>query len=148
MPKFRSSRFIEGRVFFDPETYGDTPNILHGPIVDQVTSNSAIISFVTDRPTNAAVTINNREITTNQETTHHELLVQGLLPETEYTYRVNAGGTPVRPYSSAPPAATPSSSPPWSTAAKASAVACRTATVLPRSRCIPSAAMPTFAAPT
>lgn len=94
VPSKKSSRFIEGRQYFDPATLGDAPNILHGPIVDQVTDDSALIVFETDRAVPGRVDVGEiRSVLVNEPSTAHAIRVVGLLPDTTYRYRVHAGGT-------------------------------------------------------
>ncbi len=98
IPSKRASRFIEGRVYYDPETFGDTVNVPYGPFIEQVTSSSAVVFFETDRPTSASVAVDNRTVADDTATTQHKVLVSGLKPDTEYTYSVAAGKTQMRPY--------------------------------------------------
>lgn len=99
LPKKQSSRFFEGRVYFDPKTFGDTVNVPFGPFVEQVTTQSAVIYFETDRPTRGQVAINGKTFPEDGETTQHQVLVSGLEPGKSYEYHVTAGPTKVRPYS-------------------------------------------------
>jgi hypothetical protein len=99
LPKLQSSRFMDGRVYFDPATLGDTVNVLSGPTVDVVTADSAFISFETDRATTSSVQADGRTFSGDGETTDHVIQLTGLKPASAVEYRVTAGGTLVRPYS-------------------------------------------------
>jgi phosphodiesterase/alkaline phosphatase D-like protein len=66
-----------------------------GPFVDLVTPKSAVISWETEPPSNGAVWVNNTEVKSGEISAHHEVLLTGLTPSTQYTYRVqyaSAGG--------------------------------------------------------
>jgi hypothetical protein len=97
VPSMLSSRFVEGRCYFNPQTLGDTVNITLGPFVEQITRTSALITFETDRPAIGTVRLKEHAVVAGQRT-KHEILLKGLSPETEYEYRVKAGDTLVRPY--------------------------------------------------
>lgn len=92
----KGERYFDGRVYFDPETLADTVNIDFGPIVDQVTSTSAIISWRTDRPATGTVHLANRSLSDQTETTWHQLPVKGLQPGHAYEYSVQSGATRTR----------------------------------------------------
>ena len=101
LPSRGTSRFFEGRVYFDPETLGDTVNIETGPFVEQVTPTSAIFTWETDREADARVIImgpGNPAIAALPAGTRHAVRVDGLLPGTAYTYRVASGETTTREY--------------------------------------------------
>lgn len=93
MPSKRSSRFVEGRVYYDPRTLDDTVNITFGPIVDQVTETSAVISWECDRPSAGAVLIAGEQVESDAVGTRHEVPVTGLLKGTRYRYRATSGRT-------------------------------------------------------
>ena len=59
-----------------------------GPFVDLVTPKSAVISWETEPPSNGAVSVNNTEVKSEEISAHHEVLLTGLNPSTQYTYRV------------------------------------------------------------
>lgn len=99
IPSKRSARFVEGRAYFDPESGGDTVNVTFGPVVDQVTKESAVVSWETDRPADAEVRIAGRTVRRDEPAVRHSIRIDGLLAGTSYTYHVASGGTTVRPYS-------------------------------------------------
>jgi hypothetical protein len=99
VPKMRSSRFFEGRAYYDPATFGDAVNVTAGPFVEQVTRDSAILFWETDRLSTSSVRVGNAVFASDTPTTKHETRVRGLEPGKEYEYRVSAGNTTVRPYS-------------------------------------------------
>lgn len=93
LPAKRSSRFVEGRVWFDPHTHGDTTSIISGPSVDRVGPRSAVVSWETDRPADGHVWIAGREVRSKSAGTRHEVLLDGLHPATRYGYRVQSDET-------------------------------------------------------
>ena len=98
VPGRMSSRFIDGRVYFDPATLGDTVNVTAGPFVDMVTTESAVVSFETDRPAIGSVAAEGRTFVGDKETTRHFVTLHGLKPGATVEYAVSAGATRVRPY--------------------------------------------------
>jgi hypothetical protein len=50
LPSKRWSRQVDGQVYFDPKTLGDTESVVAGPFVDLLSETSAVISWSTDRP--------------------------------------------------------------------------------------------------
>lgn len=97
VPKLASSRFVEGRCYFDPETLGDTPNIVLGPFIEQVTKQSAIVTFETDRAVSGIVEVGDATVK-GPESTRHMIPIRGLQSGRKYAYRVHAGRTITRPY--------------------------------------------------
>ncbi len=95
----KGERFYDSRVFFDSETLGDTTNILFGPVVDQVTGNSAVVSWETDRPSEGTVTVGKKSFKSSSDGLKHEVAVSGLNPGTTYDYFVDADETRTRDYS-------------------------------------------------
>jgi hypothetical protein len=99
LPSKRWTRQVDGQVFFDPKTLGDTENIVSGPFVDLVGETSAVISWSTDRPCAGEVEVAGRRVASPQVATRHEVPVPGLRPATAYSYAVRAGRTRTREYS-------------------------------------------------
>ncbi len=98
LPSKRWTRQVDGQVFFDPKTLGDTENIVAGPVVDLVTETSAVVSWSTDRPCAGEVEIAGRRVASPHVATRHEVPVAGLRPATSYGYTVRAGRTRTREY--------------------------------------------------
>lgn len=98
VPELGSSRFAEGRVYFDPKTGGDAMNITIGPFVDLVTASEATIWWECDRDSDGEVRIGERVFASGKPGRRHEVRVTGLAPATRHEYRVASGGTVVRPY--------------------------------------------------
>jgi hypothetical protein len=70
------------------------PTLLEGPLVNLVRSDDPsriVISFVTDRPVEAAVEADDRVFPGGAAATRHEIAVEGLQPATEYRYHVRVG---------------------------------------------------------
>ncbi|MHC5050622.1 MAG: purple acid phosphatase family protein [Planctomycetota bacterium] len=82
------------------------PTLLEGPLLNLVRSDDptrVVVSFVTDRPVEAAVEVNGRTFG-SQEKTQHEIPVDGLQPATEYRYHVRIGErVATHTFRSAPP---------------------------------------------
>ncbi len=66
-------------------------SIVEGPFINLVTHQSAVVSFITNIPVVASVTVIDREFTEDTATTHHEIALSGLQPHTEYAYSVKYG---------------------------------------------------------
>ncbi|MCB2155120.1 metallophosphoesterase [bacterium] len=112
IPSFRATRFFEGRVYFNPETLGDATNVTFGPTVEQVTPNTAVIAWETDREVPGEVRVvpitlsNGVYYETGQWMTfrsngvgiRHETKIEGMNPGAMYRYQVVTGDTTVRPY--------------------------------------------------
>ncbi|MBP1620211.1 MAG: metallophosphoesterase family protein [Acidobacteria bacterium] len=98
LPSKRWTRMVDGQVFFDPATLGDTENIVTGPVVDLVTETSAVISWSTDRPCAGEVEVAGRKVASPHVATRHEVPLTGLRPATSYSYAVRAGRTRTREY--------------------------------------------------
>jgi hypothetical protein len=98
LPSKRWSRQVDGQVYFDPKTLGDTEHVVAGPFVDLVAETSAVISWSTDRPCAGEVEIAGRKVASPHVATRHEVPVPGLRPATSYSYAVRAGRTRTREY--------------------------------------------------
>lgn len=86
-PEKATSVFYDGRFRVDGN-YNLVPCVTEGPFVDLVTTDSAVISWETDVPTTAAVEIDSKSYTDDVSSTHHEIAISGLAPNTEYEYDV------------------------------------------------------------
>lgn len=87
----------EGRIIYDGKvTFNGTgpfevvATLVDGPFVNKLSNQSAVISFDTNIPDASKVTINGTDFT-SEESTHHEIEVDGLSPDTEYEYTVTFG---------------------------------------------------------
>ncbi len=89
---------FEGRGYFDPQTLGDTVNVLYGPVVEQVGPGAATVVLETDRPCQAGVRVGDRWFRSERPNQRHAIQVDGLQPNTRYEYHVEAGPTKIRPY--------------------------------------------------
>ncbi len=92
------------------------PQVLRGPYLQIGTPTSIVVRWRTDVPTDSVVTIGpsvgnlNTSISDGTVTTEHEVLVQGLIPETFYFYGIGdsvhgtlAGNDPDHVFKTAPP---------------------------------------------
>ncbi len=64
--------------------------IVEGPFVNLITSESVVISFTLNKKTGARVKVGDNELKSNSALVH-EVSVEGLSPDTEYSYQVNVG---------------------------------------------------------
>jgi hypothetical protein len=104
-----STVVLEGRTAFRLEGQGvvQLPTVVLGPLVHQVTTDSMIVSFETDVPTAAAVTVGDRlPVVDRTSSKRHEIEIQGLEAGCDYLYQVGVSNgvetsvTPVRRVSS------------------------------------------------
>lgn len=90
-------KYYDGRFSFKCEKKGNdftnfvkTMTITEGPFVDQVTENSAIISWETDKPSIGMVKAGGREWTDGIFSTRHEIELTNLTPGVTYNYIVKS----------------------------------------------------------
>ena len=82
----------EGRVAFEGKgPYRVLPTLVEGPLVNDLTPAGCVLSFVTQVPIVASVTVDGRTFRDPAATTHHEIALTGLKPATEYTYAIAYG---------------------------------------------------------
>ena len=93
--------------------YTKLVSLVEGPFVDLVTDDAVVISWETDLPMQGAVLLDDRylpsdtaTIASSQVATRHEVRIDGLRPDTQYTYRVryasDGGITQVYSFRTAP----------------------------------------------
>lgn len=89
----------KGRLIYDgivsflyADSFKIDDTIIEGPFVNQVTDNSAIISFETNNKIIAHIEVNKQIIKDESVSKHHELKITELNPDTKYTYSVFYGG--------------------------------------------------------
>jgi 3',5'-cyclic AMP phosphodiesterase CpdA len=87
-----------GRILFDGHISfkGTGPfevdnTITEGPFINLLVADGATISFETNNMLKASVKINDLIFTDSDTTTHHEIKVDGLAPDTKYDYTVTYG---------------------------------------------------------
>ena len=87
--------FCNGRFRVDGN-YKLLPCIIEGPFVDQVTADSAVISWETEVSTKGWVEVDGKKYSDRKifqpQSIHHEITVRGLSPDKEYGYEVFTGG--------------------------------------------------------
>jgi len=66
-------------------------SIIEGPFINLVTDTSAVVSFETNCPLIAHVTVAGSAFADERPGTHHEIPLSGLAPDTEYAYAVGYG---------------------------------------------------------
>ena len=86
-----ASVFYDGRFRVDGE-YNIVPCVTEGPFVDMVTTTSAVISWDASDETDGAVLIDDHLYTDGIVSTHHEIAVEDLTPNTKYDYDVFVDG--------------------------------------------------------
>jgi hypothetical protein len=62
--------------------------IIEGPFINLVTDSSAVVSFETNQPIVVHVVADGRRFGNGEASTHHEIPLTGLQPDTEYKYTV------------------------------------------------------------
>ncbi len=67
-------------------------SIVEGPFVNMITPTGAIISFETNFPCMAGVTVDGKTISEDAPGRHHEIQLSGLAPDSTFPYSVNYGG--------------------------------------------------------
>ncbi len=88
----------DGQILFDGEVsaagtgpFEIVPTLYEGPFVNCVTPNQVIISFETSEPIIASVEVDNKEYADTEAVMHHEIVINGLNPDTKYDYSVVYG---------------------------------------------------------
>ncbi len=69
------------------------PTIIDGPFISNLTENSCVVWFNTNKPVKSVVNINSHKYSDNKISTHHEILIDKLTPATNYKYTVQYGIT-------------------------------------------------------
>lgn len=88
-----SGRIIyEGRVAFQGKgPYEVLPTIIEGPMVNNLTQEGCVISYETQVPVKTSILVGNKTFADEAASTHHEIMVRGLEPATNYKYSVSYG---------------------------------------------------------
>lgn len=82
----------EGRVAFTGKgPYQVVPTIIEGPFVNLLEPTSTVISYETSTPVKTVITVDGRKFPDAEASTHHEISVTGLKPETAYRYDISYG---------------------------------------------------------
>ena len=77
--------------------------LLEGPTVHQVTANSAVIAFTTNKMVKGSVKVGDQMYGNAKKTMNHEVVIKGLNPSTSYSYEVAVGeGTQTYSFKTAP----------------------------------------------
>ncbi len=70
-------------------------SIIAGPYINKVTDSTVVISFETNSACDPQINVSNKTYSEEQNSnigkTHHEILIDGLMPKTEYEYDVSYG---------------------------------------------------------
>jgi hypothetical protein len=75
--------------FRKKENFLIAPTVVTGPILSQLTDKSVVITCYLNVKSKFSITVNGRKYTTGNTEKHHEILVDGLKPATEYTYTLD-----------------------------------------------------------
>ena len=82
----------EGRVAFRGKgPYTVLPTIIEGPMVNNLTQDGCVVSYETQVPVKTSITVNRKVYNDEAASTHHEIMLKGLQPATNYTYQVTYG---------------------------------------------------------
>jgi hypothetical protein len=82
----------EGRVAFQGKgPYVVVPTIIEGPMVNNLTQEGCVISYETQVPVKTSITVGGKTFNDEAESTHHEIMVKGLQPATNYDYSIAYG---------------------------------------------------------
>ena len=82
----------EGRVAFEGTgPYRVVPTIVEGPFVNELAASGAVISFETQGPIAATISIEGKTFRDAAPATHHEIALTGLQPTTRYAYTIAYG---------------------------------------------------------
>lgn len=82
----------EGRVAFEGAgPYRVVPTLVEGPMVNCVEPNRFVLAYETRPAVKTTVRIDGRDFADEREATHHEIVVTGLKPSTEYLYSIAYG---------------------------------------------------------
>jgi hypothetical protein len=87
----KGSILYEGKFFFTTQPFKVGISITAGPWVANVTHNSAVVAFETNRPVIARVTAHGRTIADAAETSRHEIKLTNLPSAQNIAYTVKAG---------------------------------------------------------
>jgi len=83
----------EGRVAFQGKgPYEVLPTIIEGPMVNKLTQEGCVISYETQMPVKTSIMVGDKSFTDEAAGTHHEIMVKGLQPATNYNYSVTYSG--------------------------------------------------------
>ena len=82
----------EGRVAFEGAgPYRVLPTIIEGPFVNEVSAAGCVISFETQVPIVATISVDGKTFRDDAAATHHEITLDGLQPAKSYTYTITYG---------------------------------------------------------
>ena len=82
----------EGRIAFDGTgPYRVLPTIIEGPFVNELSATGAVISFETQVPIVATISVGEKTFRDFAPATHHEIALAGLQAATRYTYAIVYG---------------------------------------------------------
>lgn len=82
----------EGRAAFQGKgPFEVLPTIIEGPMVNNLSQDGCVISYETQVPVKSSIKIGDKEFTDAVAATHHEIIIKGLEPATNYNYSVSYG---------------------------------------------------------
>ncbi len=77
--------------YYKNGTFQIAETIIEGPFINILTSESAVISFDLNKAADVEIIISGKKYTDGIQTAHHEIKIEGLNPDTEYSYEVKYG---------------------------------------------------------
>ncbi len=87
----KGNMIYDGKVsFVGKGPFGIDNCIVSGPFLYQITNNSVVIAFETNYPAKGSVVINGKTTFLDEGGIKHEILINGLNPDTVYDYTVSA----------------------------------------------------------
>jgi hypothetical protein len=82
----------EGRVAFQGKgPYEVLPTIIEGPMVNKLTPEGCVVSYETQGPVKTSITVGSKIFNDEAASTHHEIMINGLQPATNYDYSITYG---------------------------------------------------------
>jgi Calcineurin-like phosphoesterase len=82
----------EGRIAFKGNgPYEVLPTIVEGPMVNELNQGGCTISYETQVPVKTTINVGGKTFSDDAASTHHEIIVSGLQPATDYKYTVSYG---------------------------------------------------------
>ncbi|OJV22576.1 MAG: hypothetical protein BGO21_05315 [Dyadobacter sp. 50-39] len=79
----------EGRVAYSGNgPYKVVPTIIEGPMVNELNAQGCVVSFETQLPVKASITVDGKVFSDKEALTHHEILLNGLKPASNYSYMI------------------------------------------------------------
>ncbi|MEO6228651.1 MAG: metallophosphoesterase family protein [Ferruginibacter sp.] len=96
----------EGRVAFEGKSpYTIVPTIIEGPMINNLSADSCVITYETQMPVKTFISVDNKTYEDPAVALHHEITINGLKPSTKYIYTVQYNNRTSTHYFTTAPAA-------------------------------------------